>query len=366
MLNSQFLKDDERAILSLRALYGKYGYLPYKMSKFEEYDLYVKNKDFLVSDSVITFNDTNGKLLALKPDVTLSIIKNSTDEAGCKQKVYYNENVYRIWGSTKQFKEIMQTGLECIGDLDIYDVYEVVYLSAKSLATISDSFILDISHLGILNELLNIITANENARAEIMTCIKQKNAHEIASICEKYGINAENASLLKDFVSMYGNPSDVIARLKEINVDAEFTKCVNELEALCTLLAKTEYQAKIRLDFSLVNDMNYYNGVVFNGFLDGVPETVLFGGSYDKLMERMDRKSKGIGFALYLDLLESIQKNTKEYDVDILLLYTDKTDISSLNQKVQALVDNGKSVSVQKSIPSKLRYKELIDLSKEA
>ena len=72
MLNSQFLKDDERAILSLRALYGKYGYLPYKMSKFEEYDLYVKNKDFLVSDSVITFNDTNGKLLALKPDVKLS------------------------------------------------------------------------------------------------------------------------------------------------------------------------------------------------------------------------------------------------------------------------------------------------------
>ena len=76
MQNVQFLKDDEKAILSFRSLYQKYGYLPYKMSKFEEYDLYVKNKDFLVSDSVITFNDTNGKLLALKPDVTLSIIKN--------------------------------------------------------------------------------------------------------------------------------------------------------------------------------------------------------------------------------------------------------------------------------------------------
>ena len=366
MLNSQFLKDDERAILSLRALYGKYGYLPYKMSKFEEYDLYVRNKDFLVSDSVITFNDTNGKLLALKPDVTLSIIKNSTDEAGCKQKVYYNENVYRIWGSTKQFKEIMQTGLECIGDLDIYDVYEVIYLSAKSLATISDNFVLDISHLGILNALLNKITTNEGARAEIMTCIKQKNAHEISLICEKYDICKESSSLLQDFVSIYGNPSDVIARLKMINVDSEFTNCIGELEELCSLLAKTEYQDKIRLDFSLVNDMNYYNGVVFNGFLDGVPETVLFGGSYDKLMARMGRKSKGIGFALYLDLLEAIQGNKKEYDVDVLLLYTDKTDISSLNQRVQALLDDGKSVSVQKSIPAKLRYKELVDLSKEA
>ena len=366
MLNEKLLKDDERAILSLRTLYGKYGYLPYKMSKFEEYDLYVKNKDFLISDSVITFNDTNGKLLALKPDVTLSIIKNSADEIGCKQKVYYNENVYRISGATRQFKEIMQTGLECIGDLDLYDVFEVLYLSAKSLATISDSFVLDISHLGVLNALLNNVSANEAFRAEIMTCIKQKNAHEINSICEKYSVDDENAEILKKFVSIYGSPTAVISKLKEIAVNEDYLSCVNELESICSLLAKTEYSDKIRLDFSLVNDMNYYNGIVFNGFLNGIPETVLFGGSYDKLMERMSRKSKGIGFALYLDLLEAIQKNTKEYDVDVLLIYNDKTDIASLNETVESYINEQKSVSVQKAIPSKLRYKELIDLSREA
>ena len=76
------LKEEERIALELRSLYKKYGYLPYKMSKFEEYDLYVANKEFLISDGVITFNDTDGKLLALKPDVTLSIIRNSADEIG--------------------------------------------------------------------------------------------------------------------------------------------------------------------------------------------------------------------------------------------------------------------------------------------
>ena len=126
MLDERYLKYEERVIYNLRSLYGRYGYLPFKMSKFEEYELYVKNKEFLVSDSVITFNDTNGKLLALKPDVTLSIIKNSQGAKGTKQKVYYSENVYRIWGSTRQFKEIMQTGLECIGDIDLYDVFEAL------------------------------------------------------------------------------------------------------------------------------------------------------------------------------------------------------------------------------------------------
>ena len=83
MIDSRILKKEERAMLSLRALYKLHGYLPFKMSKFEEYDLYVRNKEFLVSDSVITFNDTDGRLLALKPDVTLSIIKNGVDTPGC-------------------------------------------------------------------------------------------------------------------------------------------------------------------------------------------------------------------------------------------------------------------------------------------
>mgnify|MGYP003415210269 CR=1 FL=1 len=85
------LSKEEKAAFTLRSLYANYGYSQYKMSKFEEYDLYVKNKDFLVSESVITFTDTDGKLMALKPDVTLSIIKNSKDLEGKVMKVSFVE-----------------------------------------------------------------------------------------------------------------------------------------------------------------------------------------------------------------------------------------------------------------------------------
>lgn len=107
----------------MRNLYESYGYRPFKMSRFEEYDLYTRNKDFLVSDSIITFTDTNGVLMALKPDVTLSIIKDSTDISGSVKKVYYNENIYRVSKGTQSFKEIMQTGLECLGDVDEYIIW---------------------------------------------------------------------------------------------------------------------------------------------------------------------------------------------------------------------------------------------------
>ena len=57
----RILKTEEKAILTLRQLYRQYGYTPYKMSRFEEYDLYVRNKDFLLSEQIITFADRNGK-----------------------------------------------------------------------------------------------------------------------------------------------------------------------------------------------------------------------------------------------------------------------------------------------------------------
>ena len=78
----------EQVIFRLRSLYSCYGYSRFKMNKFEEYDLYAGNKDFLISDSVLTFTDGNGRLMALKPDVTLSIVKSSRDEPEKVQKLY--------------------------------------------------------------------------------------------------------------------------------------------------------------------------------------------------------------------------------------------------------------------------------------
>lgn len=38
--------------------------------------------------------------------------------------------------------------------------------------------------------------------------------------------------------------------------------------------------------------MNYYNGIVFKGFLNGICEGVLAGGTYDKLMRKWEENQK--------------------------------------------------------------------------
>ena len=123
IINDAVLENGEKLIFALRQLYAQQGYKRYQMSKFEEYDLYARNKDFLVSDNVITFTDTTGKLLALKPDVTLSIIKGDKDNPETTKKVFYNENVYRVSKGSGSFQETMQTGVECFGNVEKEEKY---------------------------------------------------------------------------------------------------------------------------------------------------------------------------------------------------------------------------------------------------
>ncbi len=353
------LKNDEKAIFNLRSIYRKYGYSQYKMSKFEEYDLYVRNKKFLVSDNIITFTDTDGKLMALKPDVTLSIIKNTKDEENTTQKVYYNENVYRVSKGTNSFKEIMQTGLECIGDIDDYCIYEVISLAAKSLESISDDFVLDISHLGIISEVIDKMNITEKGRKEILKCISQKNVHGISEVCERECADAET---IKTLVLAYGNPENVINVLDSIK-NKDNQSSIDSLVKIVNALENGGFKGKINIDFSVVSDTNYYNGFVFKGYVQGIASSVLTGGQYDNLMQKMGRKSGAIGFAVYLDVLERFGASEKGYDVDAVILYDDNVDLEILIDAVRSITSNGKTVKVLKNAPDGIRYKQLLRLN---
>ena len=361
IIETDNLKYDEQAVFLLRSLYSKYGYKQYKMRKFEEYDLYVRNKDFLISDSVITFTDTNGKLMALKPDVTLSIVKNTKDSDGSVQKVYYDENVYRVSKGTRSYKEIKQAGLECIGDVDTYCVCEVLSLAVKSLMTISESCVVDVSDLAILFALYDYIGLSYEARKRMTSLISDKNTHEMKRLCEDMSVSAESTALLEELISYNGTPDEILPRLKamteQIGAQAEFS----EFESVVSSLDK-ELQSKLRIDFSVVSDINYYNGIVFKGFIDKIPDSVLSGGRYDSLMQSMSRKSKAIGFAVYIDMLERFNVKEREFDYAAVLLYSENDGISTVKDAAQRLINEYGCVFTAKKLPEKATYGKLFEL----
>ena len=300
--DQNILKFEEKVVFSLRSLYSGYGYRQFKMSKFEEYSLYSKNQDFLVSDGVITFNDTNGKLMALKPDVTLSIIKNIKDIKGVTDKYYYTETVYRISETTHTYKEVMQTGLECIGDITEEDVFEVAELAVKSLETINSDYILHISHIGLLNSFLCEYGVGDALKPDIINAIVEKNAGELKKLLSK-----DNFDKLRCLIDNYDDTNGIFKALKEASKGEISNSAIEELEKVCDYLNSKGYN-KITLDFSISKNDRYYSGIIFKGFINGFSSHILSGGQYDKLMKRMNRSSSAIGFAVYLDSLENKNK----------------------------------------------------------
>lgn len=352
-------KNNERISYSLRSLYARYGYSHFKMNQFEEYDLYVRNKDYLISDSIITFTDTNGKLMALKPDVTLSIIKNNKYTPGSVQRYYYNENVYRVSKDTQAFKEILQTGLECIGDIDEYSIFEVLTLAAQSLKTISDNSVLTVSYLDFVFEILDSFAVSQEDKSAMLKCIGEKNIHELAKKCKACGVEEAGAKALCELAAVYGTAVEVLPKLRSILSGIVSENALTRFESLMTVLAAGGWGDILRIDFSVVSDMKYYNGIMFKGFVEGVPVSVLSGGQYDRLMEKMGHKAKAIGFAVYLDTLRR-QNTLKNYDADVALLYEENADIAALHKAAEAICAEGFTVQLQRKLPEKAKYKQVM------
>ena len=324
----------------LEQLYRSYGYAAYTMSKFEEYGLYLRNKDFLISDRVLTFTDTDGKLMALKPDVTLSIIKNTRSREEGIQKLFYRENVYRPGRSMDGFREIMQIGLECMGQVDDYCVSEVLTLAVKSLRAISDSCVLDVSHMGLISGLLDRLGMEGTVRAQALEAIGSKNRPALSQLCREQQLPETELLQLSE---LCGVPSRVLPRLKELFLES---RELSQLEQVLQALAEQGCDNCVRLDFSVVNDRKYYNGIVFRGFVEGVPEGVLSGGEYDGLMARMHRQEKAIGFALYPDLLERLEEPVKQPVPDVVLLYPADAGAAAVTAAACQLRSEGRTVCV--------------------
>ena len=248
MIDESILKKDELAIFTLRKLYSTHGYKKYKMRKFEEYDFYSENKDFLASDGVITFTDADGRLLALKPDVTLSILKNFKAQKGCVKRLYYNENVYRISETSHTYREILQTGLECMGDIGSAETCEVTLLALQSLALISEDYVLDLAHAGLLFALLDDYGLQGEARKRAEQALREKNADALRVACTDIQFAA-----LEKLIRSDGDNQGSLREIEKICQSADALAAFAKLAALYAALEEAGFAQHIRLDFSVVD-----------------------------------------------------------------------------------------------------------------
>lgn len=290
-----YMTEEEKLILRLRGLWKEEGYTSEKVSAAEEYDFYVRNKEFLSGRGIITFTDRNGTLMALKSDVTLSLIRKMKDTDTIR-RVMYNEKIYRIPEFSSSFREIDQTGLECMGPLTLDNVVEVVSLALKSLGTIGGRCCLTLSHMGIINSLLDGL--EEEKRNEIISLLKKRKTEALVELGEKDESLEKAAGILAGLLQERISGMELCSWMKDKGLEKS---AVDELEAVISSLGEDS----VTLDFTSLGAFGYYNGIIMKGFIEGKTRPVLLGGEYSLLLRRMKKNiSRALGFAIYMDEVE--------------------------------------------------------------
>ena len=250
--SSDDLEWDTRVTLALDALYRMSGYERYRMNKFEPYDLYLEHRGFLRDNAVISFTDPRGRLMALKPDVTMSIVKNASVDAAV-ERLFYIENVFRVPPGGSEFAEIAQMGLECLGcdsgrvqsDVDA----EVVALACRTLDVCGGRSRLAVSHMGFLSALLDACLLEDEPREQALRCIRLKNAAGLADVLRGAGAPSESQDALLGALAVSSPLSSAVEFLKPLPLSRVALEAVEALEALVKrLVASGEEPCAIEAD----------------------------------------------------------------------------------------------------------------------
>ncbi|MBV7389185.1 MULTISPECIES: ATP phosphoribosyltransferase [Enterococcus] len=301
----------EKIELQLRKLYREHGFRPYHLNNFEEYQLYQRNLNFLRNTGVITFTGNDGRTMALKPDVTLSIVKNLPNNQ--PQRVYYVEDVYRHDSQAGEYQKINQIGIELIDKIQPKDEVEVLKLAWQSLSLVGEGT-LDVSHIGILAGICQKFPESEHEK--VVVAMRMKSSHAMTELAEKNGLTKEESENLGKLVRVAGHFEKKICRAEELLANfPESLASLKELKNLFDTLSQMDdlsSNIRMRLDFSVVNDADYYSGLLFQGFIKEAKETILYGGRYDRLLEKEHKNQGAVGYGMNLNHVGKTAHETTE------------------------------------------------------
>jgi len=333
-------------LLNIRKMYDSYGYKKISLPSFEEYDLYNENKDF-IDRNVLTVMSPNGKLLALRPDITLSVAKKVSKDRSLKySKIYYQENTYNL---TKYvgYEEDEQLGIELIGKESTFLDFEIINLAVKSLDIINKKSMIVLSHAGFISSIFENFDLEYETKEQILDCINRKNSHDIQKILKKNEHISENVKkLIYKIPELSGNLENIEKELLKYEINDNTKKILSELKQLNSLLMKFYKKSKIVFDFSVVKNLNYYNGIILQGYIEDFPNVILTGGRYDKLFEKFGVDTGAVGFAILTDGLKGYYKDTDKKDFEVLIAY-DNSDFEKLVEIVNDFQKKGLRVRTE-------------------
>jgi ATP phosphoribosyltransferase regulatory subunit len=291
----------------LRNIFETKGYREVRTPGFEFYDVFSSKAAYYPPESMYKLVDNRGRLMTVRPDSTIPIARmTATKLKGCALpiRIYYAQQVFRRQPELRGKRaEIMQMGIEMIGDSGFSSDAEILGMAAEALAACSSSFRIEIGHVGVFNRLMSQLEAGPGEKERIHRHIAAKNYAALGDALEGTA-QTEIADALRALPKLFGGAEALEeARALLLGRDAALAGMLEYLERVYKILQDLDLGDQIMIDLGLVNQAEYYSSLVFKGYAAFSGDAVLSGGRYDGLFKDFGEDLPATGFAFHVDAL---------------------------------------------------------------
>ena len=325
---------------SLEKSFRAYGFVPIDTPVLEYADILLGKGGGETEKQIYRFNDNGGRDVAMRFDLTVPFARfmaQHREELYLPFKRYHIAKVWRGENTQRgRYREFIQCDFDIVGSHSAASDFEILLVMKNSLEMVSQdkekcSITIRYNHRGLFNRFLSRLEVMDKSVEILRTVDKLSKIgrQETENLLrEQIG---DKAKAVLDYIEASGSFEE---KLKTLNKAATGSDSENCPEAECLYLIHqfmldTGTEKTFVLDPAITRGLDYYTGIVFESFLNDLPEigSVCSGGRYDNLVGLYTKPNSGeavggvgtsIGIDRLIAALETLGKlNTKSSYADI-------------------------------------------------
>ncbi len=291
------------------AVFAERGYREIIPPTFEYLDVLAPGLDAeLIEKSYKVVDRATGRILVMRPDVTAQIarmVAMGMMDQPLPLRLCYSTNVFRYEPEhAGRDREIFQIGVELIGPKGTAADVEPIMVAAECLRRLGiTAFTIAIGQGAFFNALLRRTGVSESVQRSLREAAARKDVSRMEALLRSAGVRGRAAKALLAVPELFGGYEmlEAAARLAPRSEDCR--RSLARLREVWERMTAAGVGDHLLLDMGEIRRMEYYTGLVFDIYADGLGAEVGGGGRYDHLIGRFGREVPSTGFAFDLDRL---------------------------------------------------------------
>ena len=326
----------------LSRVFGLRGYREVITPGLEYFDVFNLPGTAIPQQEMYKCTDNHGRLIVFRPDSTLPIARMAASRLQGHRKplrFFYSQTIYRNRPDLSgRSDESAQMGIELMGAGGLRADLEVIALAVEALSACAPDFRMEIGHARFFQVLADQLPLSAAAQEELRATIESKNYAALSELLDPLG-DLPAAKAMAQLPRLFGG-EEVFGKAYELFSENGALECLDYLHGLYEDLRQLGLEDRVIIDLGLVNQAEYYTGLIFRGYFDGIGEPVLSGGRYDNLLGEFGAPLSATGFAVNIDPAAQVVGEPAPQTPDI-LVFSDERHLPEAVNYIKSLTENG-------------------------